>query len=95
MSKIGKKKIIIPKEVKVSINGDNFDIKGPNGVKKFNLNTKLFDVKISQENEISIILRIHESSKCRKKYLRLVKIDDLNNLADVLDNISTNNMLGE
>ena len=54
MSKIGKKKIIIPQEVKVSINGDNLDIKGPNGNKKFNLDTKLFEVKISENNELSI-----------------------------------------
>jgi len=54
MSKIGKKKIIIPQEVKVSINGDNLDIKGPNGNKKINLDTKLFEVKISENNELSI-----------------------------------------
>ena len=54
MSKIGKKKIIIPQEVKVSINGDNLDIKGPNGNKKVNLDTKLFEVKISENNELSI-----------------------------------------
>ena len=54
MSKIGKKKIIIPQEVKVSINEDNLDIKGPNGNKKINLDTKLFEVKISENNELSI-----------------------------------------
>ena len=54
MSKIGKKKILIPKEVKVSINGDCLDIKGPNGNKKINLDTKLFEVKISENNELSI-----------------------------------------
>ena len=54
MSKIGKKKILIPKEVNVSINGDNIDIKGPYGNKKFNLDTKLFEVKISENKEISI-----------------------------------------
>ena len=54
MSKIGKKKIIIPKDVNVSINGDNFDIKGPKGNKKVNLDTKIFEVKISKNNELSI-----------------------------------------
>ena len=54
MSKIGKKKIIIPKEVNVSINGDNLDIKGPNGNKKINLDTKLFEVNISENKELSI-----------------------------------------
>ena len=54
MSKIGKKKILIPKEVNVSINGDNFDIKGPYGNKKVNLDLKLFAVNISEKNELSI-----------------------------------------
>ena len=54
MSKIGKKKIIIPKDVNVSINGDNFDIKGPKGNKKVNLDTKIFEVKVSKNNELSI-----------------------------------------
>ena len=31
MSKIGKKKILIPNEVNVSINENNLDIKGPYG----------------------------------------------------------------
>ena len=54
MSKIGKKKILIPKEVNVSINGDNLDIKGPYGNKKINLNTKLFEINISENKELSI-----------------------------------------
>ena len=54
MSKIGKKKIIIPKDVNVSINGDNLDIKGPKGNKKVNLDTKIFEVNISKNNELSI-----------------------------------------
>ena len=54
MSKIGKKKILIPKEVNVSINGDNLDIKGPYGNKKINLDTKLFEVNISKNKELSI-----------------------------------------
>ena len=54
MSKIGKKKILIPKEVNVLINGDNLDIKGPYGNKKINLDTKLFEVNISENKELSI-----------------------------------------
>ena len=54
MSKIGKKKITIPKEVKVSIDGDNLDIKGPYGNKKINLDTKLFEVNINENKELSI-----------------------------------------
>ena len=47
MSKLGKKKILIPKNVNISINEDNLDIKGPYGNKKINLDTKLFEVNIS------------------------------------------------
>jgi large subunit ribosomal protein L6 len=54
MSKIGKKKILIPKEVNLSINGDSLDIKGPFGSKKINLDTKLFEVNVSNNNELSI-----------------------------------------
>jgi len=54
MSKIGKKKISIPKEVDLSINGDSLDIKGPLGSKKINLDTKLFEVNVSKNNELSI-----------------------------------------
>ena len=54
MSKIGKKKILIPKEVNLSINGDSLDIKGPFGSKKFHLDTKLFELNISKNNELSI-----------------------------------------
>ena len=54
MSKIGKKKILIPKEVNLSINGDRLDIKGPFGSKKINLDTKLFVVNFSKNNELSI-----------------------------------------
>jgi large subunit ribosomal protein L6 len=54
MSKIGKKKILIPKGVNLSINGNSLDIKGPFGSKKINLNTKLFEVNVSKNNELSI-----------------------------------------
>ena len=54
MSKIGKKKILIPKEVNLSINVDSLDIKGPFGNKKINLDTKLFEVNLSKKNELSI-----------------------------------------
>jgi len=54
MSKIGKKKIIIPKEVNLSINGDSLDIKGPLGNKKIYLDTKLFEVNVDKNNELSL-----------------------------------------
>ena len=54
MSKIGKKKILIPKEVNLSINGNCLDLKGPLGSKKFNLDTKLFEINFSKNNELLI-----------------------------------------
>jgi len=54
MSKIGKKKILIPKEVNLSINGNSLDIKGPFGSKRINVDTKLFEVNVSKNNELSI-----------------------------------------
>ena len=54
MSKIGKKKILIPKEVNVSINGGIIDMKGPYSSKKINLDTKLFEINISENKELSI-----------------------------------------
>ena len=54
MSKIGNKKILIPKEVNISINEGNLDIKGPNGNKKIYLDTKLFEINISENKELSI-----------------------------------------
>ncbi len=54
MSKIGKKKILIPKEVNLSINADSLDIKGPFGSKKVNLDTKIFEVNVTKNNELSI-----------------------------------------
>ena len=55
MSKIGKKKILIPKEVNLSINGNSLDLKGPLGSKKINLDTNLFEVNVNKNNELSII----------------------------------------
>ena len=54
MSKIGKKKIILPKEVDVSVNGDHLDVKGPNGNKKVILDKNFFDVEINENKELSI-----------------------------------------
>ena len=55
MSKIGKKKIIIPKDVNISIGSNNIEIKGPNGNKKLPVDTNLFEININKEsNELSI-----------------------------------------
>ena len=54
MSKIGKINIAIPDKVKVLINGTLVNIEGPIGKKSLNIDTKIFDVKISDNKEISI-----------------------------------------
>ena len=54
MSKIGKISITIPDKVKVLINGTLVNIEGPIGKKSLNIDTKVFDVKVSDNKEISI-----------------------------------------
>ncbi len=53
MSKIGKKHIAIPKDVKVSIVGNKILMEGPKGKKELTLNTDVLETKIDN-NEISI-----------------------------------------
>ena len=50
MSKLGKKKIQIPKDVSVNINGDIIDLKGPNGTNKIFVNSTFFNVNYDKEN---------------------------------------------
>ena len=53
MSKIGKINITIPDKVKVLINGTLVNIEGPIGKKSLNIDTKIFDIKVSDNKEIS------------------------------------------
>ena len=54
MSKIGKINISIPEKVKVLLSGSSINIEGPIGKKSLNIDTKIFDVKVSDNKEISI-----------------------------------------
>ena len=54
MSKIGKKKILIPSDVKVTLNSDLIEIIGPKGNTKIDLDKKVFDVDIKENKELSI-----------------------------------------
>ena len=56
MSKIGKKSITIPEQVKVSINGNILSMEGPKGKKELSLNTELLDTKI-ENNILSVTLK--------------------------------------
>ena len=54
MSKIGKKKILIPSDVKVTLNSDLIEIVGPKGNKKIDFDKKVFDVDIKENKELFI-----------------------------------------
>jgi len=54
MSKIGKKKIIIPKDSSIKIEGSGLTISGPKGSKKLTINDKIFSSKLISENELQI-----------------------------------------
>ena len=53
MSKIGKKKISVPKDASIKIEGTSLTISGPKGTKKLTINDKIFSSKIN-ENEFEI-----------------------------------------
>ena len=60
MSKIGKKNITIPDQVKVSINGNILSMEGPKGKKEIILNTDLLDTKI-ENNILSVTSKNNET----------------------------------
>ena len=63
MSKLGKKKIQIPKDVSVNINGDIIDLKGPNGTNKIFVNSTFFNVNYDKENLSINPKKINENTK--------------------------------
>ncbi len=54
MSKIGKISINIPDKTKVAISGNSLNIEGPLGKKILNIDTEVFELKVSENNAISI-----------------------------------------
>jgi len=54
MSKIGKKKILIPKDSSVKSENGVITITGPRGSKTLTVNDKIFSAKINEKNEFSI-----------------------------------------
>ena len=63
MSKLGKKKIQIPKDVSVNINGSIIDLKGPNGTNKIFVNSTFFNVNYDKENLSINPKKINENTK--------------------------------
>ncbi len=54
MSKIGKKKIIIPKDSSVNSTNGNITIVGPKGSKTLSINDKIFSTSMNEKNEFNI-----------------------------------------
>ena len=63
MSKLGKKKVQIPKGVSININGDLIDFKGPNGTNKVFINSTFFNVNYDKENLSINPKKINENTK--------------------------------
>jgi len=64
MSKLGKMNILIPQDVNVVFSNGFIDIKGPNGSKKLDLDSNLFDITINKNKDISIKpKKINQSTK--------------------------------
>ena len=54
MSKLGKKPIRLPKDLKAKIEGNKLIFNGPKGTKKIDINDKMFSTEISKENFLSL-----------------------------------------
>ena len=54
MSKIGKKNILVPSDVKVQVNGNKIDLEGPKGKKTLEINNEYLDVAFS-DGKISVV----------------------------------------
>jgi large subunit ribosomal protein L6 len=54
MSKIGKKYILVPKEVKISIKDNKISFEGPKGKKDIEFNSKIFKIE-NQDSKISVV----------------------------------------
>jgi len=54
MSKLGKKPILIPKDLKAKIEGERLVLNGPKGNKEIEINSKMFSTEISKENLLTL-----------------------------------------
>ena len=54
MSKLGKKPISIPQDLKVNLEKDKLILNGPKGSKELRYNNKMFSIEISKENLLFI-----------------------------------------
>jgi large subunit ribosomal protein L6 len=54
MSKLGKKPIVIPKDIKVKIESGKLTLTGPKGSKELTVNDKIFSASISDNNSLNL-----------------------------------------
>ena len=63
MSKLGKKPIKIPKDIKVKVEGGKLILTGPKGTKELPVNDKIFSATISKDNNLFLkLIKKEESS---------------------------------
>tara|TARA_B100001123_G_C15211675_1_gene987550 strand:+ start:735 stop:1274 length:540 start_codon:yes stop_codon:yes gene_type:complete len=64
MSKLGKKPITIPKDIKVKVESGKLTLTGPKGSKELNINDKIFSASVSENNSLIIkLLKKNDENK--------------------------------
>jgi len=64
MSKLGKKPITIPKDIKVKVESGKLTLTGPKGSKELNINDKIFSASVIENNSLVIkLLKKNEKNK--------------------------------
>ena len=62
MSKLGKKPISIPKDIKVKIEGGKLTLTGPKGSKELSINDKIFSTSLAEDNLVLKLLKKNEKN---------------------------------
>ena len=62
MSKLGKKPISIPKDIKVKIEGGKLTLTGPKGSKQLSINDKIFSTSLTEDNLVLKLLKKNEKN---------------------------------
>ena len=62
MSKLGKKPILVPKDIKIKIEGGKLTLTGPKGSKELSINDKIFSTSLTDNNLILKLLKKDEKN---------------------------------
>ena len=63
MSKLGKKPIAIPKDIKIKVESGKLILTGPKGTRELSINDKIFSTTISKDNNLILkLIKRNESS---------------------------------